>query len=103
MKLLTDQRVERSTQSGNAPGMVVPRPASGSSAKPFATRAPLLPWLVSFCWLLAASGALLDYVFPPNLTRLETVGTEVLDRQDRPLALLPAPGGVWRFRADPAR
>jgi penicillin-binding protein 1C len=45
----------------------------------------------------------LDYVFPPNLTRLETVGTEVLDRQDRPLALLPAPGGVWRFRAAPAR
>ena len=30
------------------------------------------------------------------------VGTEVLDRQDRPLALLPAPGGVWRFRAGAA-
>ena len=27
-------------------------------------------------------------------------GTEVLDRQDRPLALLPAPGGVWRFRCE---
>ena len=30
------------------------------------------------------------------------MGTEVLDRQDRPLALLPAPGGVWRFRVGAA-
>ena len=30
------------------------------------------------------------------------MGTEVLDRQDRPLALLPAPGGVWRFRVGTA-
>ena len=29
---------------------------------------------------------------------MEAVGTEVLDRQGRLVALLPAPGGVWRFR-----
>lgn len=56
---------------------------------------------LSTFWLLAATGALLDWLFPPNLSRMTTVGTEVLDRDGRPLALLPAPGGVWRFRADP--
>ena len=58
--------------------------------------------LVSAAWLLASVGALLDWAFPPDLSRLASVGTEVLDRNDRPLALLPAPGGVWRFRADAA-
>lgn len=55
-------------------------------------------YLPSFLWFLAALGAGLDYCFPPDLSRLATTGTEILDRQDRPLALLPAPGGVWRFR-----
>src|SRR6185503_58897 len=41
----------------------------------------------------------LDRLFPPNLDRLATTGTEILDRQGRTLALFPAPGGVWRFRA----
>jgi len=59
--------------------------------------------LLSSLWLLAATGALLDFLFPPNLTRLNQVGTEIRDRDGRPLALLPAPGGVWRFRADPAQ
>ncbi len=45
-------------------------------------------------------GAALDYTFPPDLSRLSSLGTEILDRHDRPLALLPAAGGVWRFRAD---
>jgi penicillin-binding protein 1C len=58
--------------------------------------------LLSALWLLAAAGVLLDWLLPPDLGRLAAVGTEVLDRQDRPLALLPAPGGVWRFRADAA-
>ena len=58
--------------------------------------------LPSLFFLLAAIGAALDYAFPPDLTRLASVGTEILDRQDRPLALLPAPGGVWRFHADTA-
>ena len=31
---------------------------------------------------------------------MEAAGTEVLDRQGRLLAMLPAPGGVWRFRTD---
>jgi penicillin-binding protein 1C len=51
-------------------------------------------------WLLAITGIALDHAFPPDLTRLTSVGTEILDRHDRPLTLLPAPGGVWRFRTD---
>jgi penicillin-binding protein 1C len=54
--------------------------------------------LLSLLFVLAACGAALDYAFPPNLSRLASTGTEVLDRHDRPLALLPAAGGVWRFR-----
>ena len=49
-------------------------------------------------WLLAAVGAWLDWMLPPDLSRLDAVGTEGDDRTGRPLALLPAPGGVWRFR-----
>jgi penicillin-binding protein 1C len=41
----------------------------------------------------------LDRLFPPNLSRLATTGTEILDRQGRTVALFPAPGGMWRFRA----
>jgi penicillin-binding protein 1C len=41
----------------------------------------------------------LDRLFPPNLSRLATTGTEILDRQSRTVALFPAPGGTWRFRA----
>ncbi len=50
--------------------------------------------------LVAFAGAAwsLDRLFPPDLSRLEATGTEVLDRQGRLLAMLPAPGGVWRFR-----
>ena len=40
----------------------------------------------------------LDRAFPPNLARLDSVGTEVLDRQNRLLAVFPAAGGVWRLR-----
>jgi penicillin-binding protein 1C len=59
--------------------------------------------LPSLLWLLGAIIVLLDWTFPPDLSRLAAVGTEVVDRHDRPLALLPASGGVWRFRADAAR
>ena len=48
--------------------------------------------------LCAGAILLLDRLFPPDLSRIETVGTEVTDRQGRTIALLPAPGGVWRFR-----
>jgi penicillin-binding protein 1C len=58
--------------------------------------------LVSLAWLLAACGAALDWAFPPDLSRLASVGTEVQDRDGRPLALLPAAGGVWRFRTTAA-
>jgi penicillin-binding protein 1C len=59
--------------------------------------------LISLLWLLAAIGVLLDWAFPPNLARLASVGTEIVDRHDRPVTLLPAQGGVWRFRADAER
>ena len=39
----------------------------------------------------------LDRALPPDLSRLAQTGTVVLDRDDRVLSLLPAPGGVWRF------
>jgi penicillin-binding protein 1C len=52
--------------------------------------------------VLAVFAAGVDYAFPPDLSRLSSSGTEVLDRRDRPLALLPAAGGIWRFRADTA-
>ena len=41
----------------------------------------------------------LDRLFPPDLSRMAAMGTEVRDHQGRTLALLPTPGGVWRFRA----
>jgi len=40
----------------------------------------------------------LDRLFPLNLSRLAANGTEVLDRQGKTVALLPAPGGIWRFK-----
>jgi penicillin-binding protein 1C len=62
----------------------------------------ILRLVVSGWLLLAAVGAALDWAFPPDLSRLATVGTEVQDHAFRPLALLPAPGGVWRFRTTAA-
>jgi penicillin-binding protein 1C len=47
--------------------------------------------------LLAGAIFALDRALPPDLSRLAPAGVEVLDRERRPLALLPAPGGVWRF------
>ena len=47
---------------------------------------------------LAALGLVaLDRAMPPDLSRLRAVGTEVLDREGRTLAVLPAPGGIWRL------
>jgi penicillin-binding protein 1C len=37
-------------------------------------------------------------MFPPNMARMQSVGTEVVDRQGRLVAALPASGGVWRLR-----
>lgn len=55
--------------------------------------AALLPLTV-----LIASAWTLDRLFPPDVSRMQATGTEILDRQGRLLAMLPAPGGVWRFR-----
>ena len=73
-----------------------PPPARGGGGRSL----PSLPSGPRLSACSPPSAPLLDYAFPPNLSRLASVGTEVLDRQDRPLALLPAAGGVWRFRAD---
>jgi penicillin-binding protein 1C len=40
----------------------------------------------------------LDRLFPPDLSRLAAVGSDITDRSGRTVALLPAPGGIWRFR-----
>jgi penicillin-binding protein 1C len=48
--------------------------------------------------LLAGAVVALDRLFPPDLSRLAAMGSEVVDRQGRTVALRPAPGGVWRFR-----
>ncbi len=45
--------------------------------------------------------ALLDRLYPPDLSRLAQLGTEFLARDGRTLAVLPAPGGVWRLRTSP--
>src|SRR5689334_7647381 len=67
---------------------------------PLRRRGRWLALLPSLLWLLAGAGVALDRAFPPELARLSAVGTEILDRQDRPLAMLPASGGVWRFRVE---
>lgn len=59
-----------------------------------------LATLPSLLFVLSLLPIALDRIFPPDLSRLASVGTEVVDRNDRPLAVLPASGGVWRFRAD---
>ncbi len=53
-------------------------------------------WLLLLVPLLAVG---LDRLFPPDLSRLDHLGTEVVDRDGRTVALLPAKGGVWRFEA----
>ena len=57
-------------------------------------------WLgVAAAYAVAAGGTIaLDRYCPPNLGRLAAAGSEVLDRNGRTLAMLPAPGGVWRLR-----
>ena len=62
------------------------------------------PWwgLLAVPAAVALLAVALDRAFPPNLARLHDVGTEVVDRQGRTVALLPAPGGVWRFVTEAA-
>ena len=52
--------------------------------------------VLTLCAAMIAVG--LDCLFPPNLARLQVVGSEMVDRNGRTVALLPAPGGIWRFR-----
>jgi len=47
---------------------------------------------------VAAVLVTLDRLLPPNLARRAITGIEILDREQRTLSLLPAPGGVWRLR-----
>ena len=55
---------------------------------------------IAVALILALAGGMLalDRALPPELGRLQTTATELLDRQGRLLALRPAPGGVWRLR-----
>ncbi len=48
-----------------------------------------------------AAALTLDRLYPPDLSRLEATATTVLDRHGAILAMLPASGGVWRFRTGP--
>ena len=59
-------------------------------------------WVFAACLgaLLLAPFAL-DRLFPPNLTRLQSVGMEVQDRDGRILSVLPAPSGFWRLATAP--
>ena len=47
--------------------------------------------------LIAGALLALDRALPPDLSRLESVGRVVVDREGRVLSALPAPGGVWRL------
>jgi penicillin-binding protein 1C len=58
----------------------------------------LLGWVIAGLGVVVIAATTLDHFFPPNLARLAQVGTEVVDKDGRIVALKPAPGGVWRFR-----
>lgn len=75
------------------------RVRSGEGQSPSLSRRRLLLRLLLLAALLLPAGAiLLDRMFPPDLSRLRAAGVEVVDRDGRSLAVLPAPGGVWRLR-----
>ncbi|SHJ78324.1 penicillin-binding protein 1C [Roseomonas rosea] len=57
--------------------------------------------LLAVLVLPCAAFLALDRLCPPDLSRLETVGQVVLDREGRVLSALPAPGGVWRLPVGP--
>jgi penicillin-binding protein 1C len=71
--------------------------AAVSGAASLLGRRLILPGLAALAILAALFT--LDRLFPPNLARLPTNGTEILDRQGKTVAVFPAPGGVWRFQA----
>ncbi len=60
----------------------------------------LLPGLLLLSGCLGALWAL-DRALPPDLSRAQATGAEMLDRQGRILSVLPAPGGVWRLATTP--
>jgi penicillin-binding protein 1C len=51
---------------------------------------------------LCAAILALDRACPPDLTRLQATGIEILDREGRILSVMPAGGGVWRLRTTTA-
>lgn len=52
--------------------------------------------LLAVCLLVVAA----DRIWPPS--PMPPMGREILDRDGRLLAVLPAPGGVWRFATSPS-
>ncbi len=63
-------------------------------------RRRLLRWTLAALLGFGLAALALDRAFPPDLSRLAQTGTEIIDRQGRTVALLPAPGGVWRFHTE---
>ncbi|MGG5808860.1 penicillin-binding protein 1C [Falsiroseomonas sp. CW058] len=59
-------------------------------------------WMLEAAVVVLVAALALDRLFPPDLTRLEAAGVEVLDREGRTLSVLPAPGGTWRLRTTTA-
>ena len=65
---------------------------------------PRMRWArISLVLVAAVLGLawLLDRAFPPPMARFENRAREVTARDGRTLAVLPAPGGVWRLRTTP--
>ncbi|RYJ01833.1 MAG: penicillin-binding protein 1C, partial [Acetobacteraceae bacterium] len=86
-----------------APGCSHDREPTGSTCcrRPEVIRRRVVGTLLAGAALLAAGAGsflVLDRMYPPDFSRLATVGTEVLDREGRTLGMVPAPGGVWRLR-----
>ena len=88
----SQHRVPQQHGGGNEK-LHTPKVPGGVQGKALAPIALLLPALLLLVLLL------LDRLCPPDLSRLATTATEVVDRQGRTVAVLPALGGVWRFRA----
>jgi penicillin-binding protein 1C len=66
-----------------------------------ARRRRLIGWGAGGLAALALSVLALDHLFPPDLSRYRSVGTEILDREGRTLSVLPVAGGTWRLRTTP--
>ncbi len=72
--------------------------SSPASAGEGRARWPRLAALLITAGTAAAVAVALDRLLPPDLSRYQASGIEILDRESRTLSVLPAHGGVWRLR-----